>query len=552
MNDLKDRSNINIENLTQILQAKKNLPRINFKKLKLGRFQDLYNSFQKKTITTIILDAGLINQYFPQRTTKSTITPDLQAINPLRKRGEEKEELIVPKELQKPTPEASDEPVVPEIKEEIAEDIAEEIAEEIKEEDVTFNLEAQIAQEEESVIFSPSQVSLPPFKDDILSSSGIQPSFVWPPQNIEKKSKKKKSKKLKKKKKGKPYFIQTVQEQTHVYPWQQSNELYEDFENIFQGSLESTLLDIKTKEQTPKPDDIPLVLKAVLPQTTTNDESLEIIFENIKFKPHSKAKDLFFKVELLGKGFVKKMLNRFGSIQVTPIRIIIYGGLIVTLGYLVWSYNSGNLNINYFQKPKQKQLVRDLFKDKHLSKKNTGLEKEKVDLIKPFSRDDGGIFKPIGEAERLALIKRAQEALESRIDPFGQEDIIPKKTIEEKAKEKEDEAPKEIELQRKQIELVGIISSKKSDLALINVYVADYVVNPDDPGEIIETKLKTALSMAVPNRLEISVLDPVEGWNVKKIQKSLSKTEDPIIELVKGNQKFKLKVGQRVLLPEEE
>ena len=57
--------------------------------------------------------------------------------------------------------------------------------------------------------------------------------------------------------------------------------------------------------------------------------------------------------------------------------------------------------------------------------------------------------------------------------------------------------------------------------------------------------------MAVPNRLEVSLLDPVDEWYVKQIVKGKAKGDDPMIELVKGDKKFKLKVGQKVLLPEE-
>ena len=73
----------------------------------------------------------------------------------------------------------------------------------------------------------------------------------------------------------------------------------------------------------------------------------------------------------------------------------------------------------------------------------------------------------------------------------------------------------------------------------------------DDDKLTRETKLKAVLSMAVPNRTEISVLDPLEDWYVKQISKSKSRSDDPTIELVKGDKKFTLRVGQRVLFPEE-
>ena len=145
----------------------------------------------------------------------------------------------------------------------------------------------------------------------------------------------------------------------------------------------------------------------------------------------------------------------------------------------------------------------------------------------------------------------ARESLENRIDPFGQEAVLPKELIQQKMEEQKNTGPLEIPLNRKQIELVGVISANNKNLALVNVYNADYTITEDDDKPAKDSKLKTALSMAVPNRLEVSLLDPVDEWYVKQIIKGKTRGDDPTIELVKGDKKFKLKVGQKVLLPEE-
>ena len=92
---------------------------------------------------------------------------------------------------------------------------------------------------------------------------------------------------------------------------------------------------------------------------------------------------------------------------------------------------------------------------------------------------------------------------------------------------------------------------RDKNLALVNVYTAEYTVMADDEKTIRDQALKTALGMAVPNRMEVSLLDPVEDWFVKEISKSKGRGEDPWLELVREDKKFKLKVGQKVLLPEE-
>ena len=161
-------------------------------------------------------------------------------------------------------------------------------------------------------------------------------------------------------------------------------------------------------------------------------------------------------------------------------------------------------------------------------------------------------MKPIGESERLVLIEKARESLEGRLDPFEVRRTPAESTegipgITPTSESSTDDIP----LQRKQFELVGVISAENKNLALVNIYVADYAVKSEDDKATRDTKLKTALSMAVPNRIEVSVLDPLEDWYVKQIIKSRSRTEDPMIELVKRDKKFKLRVGQKVLLPEE-
>ena len=562
MNDLKARSEFNCEDLNlyekrqisfSFSDVKRSIPRINFKKIKLNKFQSLYSEFKKVTIT--FLDDNLLKINLPVRKSVSEEVYDAKFVSPLRRKIESEEEKL------------------PFIKEESK--------------DVTFNMEAQVIHDEENVIFSPSQVSLPPLKEDVLSSSGEQSVFVWPPpEQKEQRSKKQEARSKKKQKsnlkKKKPYFVKEEKEKeaqetsfvikSQVFPWVVQNEPDEEIEMLFQGGLESALLDMPQDFSQTKPEKLKdepykestlqnesdkqqVIFKAIQSQGLFSEEISNVIdFKNIKFSSPYKAGKLRYSVELLGK--VKKIMGKFGSTKITPIRIIIYGGFIVTLGYLLWTYYVPDLRMKYLADLKDdRSVVKDLFKKKHVYKKFLDLgekdKKEKINISKPFIKSEEGIFKPISEQERLALIQRAREALESRLDPFGQEDVLPRKVREEKMKEKEEKGLKEIEFERKQIELVGVISSKTSDLALVNLYTANYAVSEDDVKETRESKLKSALSMAVPNRIEISVLDPIEGWVVKQIQKSKSRNEDPMIELVKGDKKFKLKVGQKVLLPEE-
>lgn len=242
--------------------------------------------------------------------------------------------------------------------------------------------------------------------------------------------------------------------------------------------------------------------------------------------------------------------------KASPIRIIFYGGALATALYLLWT-NYGDVikekATEYFPQKQEKVVVRNVFKNKHTYKnkktKSKSKSKTKGKQAEEFS-DEEFSFKPITEDERISLILKARENIESRLDPFGQEAALPPSTIE-KIKETKETVIPEIKIERKQVELVGIISARDKDLALVNIYTAEFTVTPDDTEESVEDELKKSLGKAVPNRIEVYVLDPVEDWFVKSIKRSKSRSDDPSIELVKENKKFRLRVGQKVLLPTE-
>lgn len=532
------------ERSLSLSDIKTRVPRVNLKKIKLDKLQNIDFSLKVKNVTRFFLDDSLLNLDLPIKRTTEEKKYESISYNPLRKRTEpEDEEVKVIKEIK-------------EVEEVEKVEAVQEKEEEAEKKDVTFNLEAQIMEDEENVIFSPATVSLPPFKADILSSSPEQSAFVWPPaeQKItdtqKRKETKKKQKKQKSQKKKKPYYLSIEKppvQQPFSFPWTAQKENYQSFENIIQEGLESTLLDIPEValpfvSEPPPPKETPLtpvIFKAIVPVIVTNEEE------------GTGSNKLNYGIELQGR--IKKMFEKIGRVpKITPIRIIIFGGFVATLGYLIYGYFFGDLKLNYLGENKSdKVVVRDLFKQNYVNREDLSKSVLK-ETKKNVEKETESIFKPITENERLSLIQMAREALENRLDPFGQESVLPQSVIDKKIKEKEGEKPPpDIPFLRKQLELVGVISTKVNDLALVNIYTADYTVGPDDEDAIRETKLKSALTMAVPNRIEVSVLDPVEGWYVKQIQKSKSRNEDPYIELVKENKKFKLKVGQKVLLPEE-
>lgn len=527
-------------------------PRVNFKKIKLSSFQNLDNTLKQKNITRIVLDSNLEKIKFPLKRKVTETVYKESHYNPLRKRTDIE---VLPYDIS----------------------IDDEIEKE-ESRDVTFNLEAQIAQEKENVILSPAIVSVPPFKEDVLSTSGEQSTFVWPP--VKQKSRSEKGKKLKEKKakKKKPYILRELkqpQSQQTGFPWTVPEQEYLSLENIFEGGLESELLDIPNpthiieEESQPQKEvkseqleisqeitdakDMPheAVLKAFSPSFDNNlvNETINALnFDNIKFdKSFLEQIERGRQAERGERG--EKMFDRFTGARLSPIRIIILGGFAATLGYLLWGYISPVYNVLLLPQVKNKQervVVKDLFKEK------SGGLKARIDeknIEKITSEEE--FFKPITEKDRIALIQKAKESIETRLDPFGQESVLPVSVIEDKLKEDEDKPPPEIPLIRKQVELVGVISTVTKDLALVNVYNAEYSVNVLDDKVTKETKLKSALSMAVPNRIEVSLLDSIEDWYVKQITKSKARSEDPTIELVKGDKKFKLRVGQKLLLPEE-
>lgn len=537
-------------------ELQNSIPKINFKKIKLHTASELENRLKAKNITTISLTDKLDKINFPlKRVTKEESYENIQ-INPLRKKAEVEDFEVRTEEPQ--------------------EEFKEEIQEVTK--DITFNLEEEIAQEEENIILTPLATSLPPFKEDVVSASGEQNTFIWPPKEGKKSKPKKKTtlkKNLKQKKKRKPYFIQTTpplpkESTSFPFGWLTAEQEYKALENIFQGGLELELTGEERITQPPKETPIQSEFKAKdtshltekqpfkaikpnLPDNLTNELLNNINPKEIKLKTSfDLLSKVNFGIDLLGKA--EKMFNQYKS-KLSPLKIIALGGLTATFGYLIWNYYHPAIDIDSFYKQKntKEPAVRDLFKSKYTMKEKLNIEQNESKEKLAQKTSEESLFKPITEEERQAIIQKAREALESRIDPFLQDAVLPQSTIEERIKEKEEaeKPPPDIQLLRKQVELVGVISTKDKNLALVNVYTADYTVSPDDDKTARDTKLKAALGMAVPNRIELSVLDPVEDWYIKAINKSKSSSEDPTIELVKGDKKFKLKVGQRVLLPEE-
>lgn len=517
---------------------KSNVPRINLKKIKLSKDSDLDSLLREKNITKVYLDDALfslaISKHIGGREEKKV---DLASVI-LRKKG------------QKPG----------------------------KEKQVTFNMEAHAASKEENVIYSPSDVSMPPLKEDIVSSSGEGEKLAWPPKEKEG-GKKEEGKKEGGKKEGgkteeekkvegkkKPYYLSLPSEQgeekeeekkepsqQQAFPWTKSNESYEGLDTLFQGGLESELLGteeaIPTGEKLPQDLDLEKGLEPKLEETVPESKqkppekiSVFALQPNIQVDAISSkaAKDKIQDKDDKLKGKEKSMFN------LTPIRIIIIGGAVATLSYLLTTYYE-----NYFgggSSTGTKVKISNVFKKNHIKKKSLDVKKSNEEAEEFSSKL---AFKPITEKERLALIEKARQAIESRVDPFGFEAFFPKITEKEKKLAKAKEKG-EVALQRKQVELVGVISAANKNLALVNVYTADYTVKVDDDSKTREAALKAALGMSVPNRLEVSILDPVEDWFVKMINRSKSRSDDPSILLVRGSQQFKLKVGEKVLLPPDQ
>ncbi|MBI1857605.1 MAG: hypothetical protein HYR97_00580 [Candidatus Melainabacteria bacterium] len=522
--DSSDSQNISLS--VSLEDIKSRIPRINLRKIKLGKTNNLEKLLKEKNITRVLLDDTL---YSLEVVSKEALATEKPMVSVLRKRTD------VDK----------------------------------KEKQVTFSMKAEAAQEEENVIFSPSDVPMPPYKEDVLSTSGEPKSLAWPPVPDEKASEKKEEKKIEEKKeevkkeeaekepdevkkKKKPYFLSLpdeVEEQKSIekenqpkeetpvgLPWGDESKNYEGLDTLFSGGLESELLGIpknlpSKQEISNEPDlEFPQFQEGIIPFDIPNKTN---VIEN-KLETKVLSKDDKLK---------RRTKTMFGKLKLSPISIILIGGTAATLGYLMWVDNSTN---QYGVPPQGEQTVRTLFKQKHVLKKSLGVAGE----AEVLESEDKLAFKPINEAQRLSLIQMAREAIESRIDPFGFESFLPKLETAKKADTKPKE-PGEVGLSRRQVELVGVISTSERNLALVNVYTVEYSVKINDDKETRNTALKSALSMAVPNRIEISVLDPVEDWFVKSIHKSESRTEDPYVVLVRGQEQFNLKVGEKVLLPED-
>lgn len=538
MNDLKDRSNKNayFENflrkasdLPSISQIKKHIPKVNFKKIKLFQYQDIDRSLKTKNITKVYLDNILEQADFPAKRHIEKKDLETSSTNPLRKKNSQGEDELKVHKLETSNPPA-------EIKK--------------QEEVVTFNLEAHVNHDEEDVIFSPSTVTIPPLIEDSLSTSSgsakniIEESieqksqFIWPPPtSIKRTYGKKKRKKEKSKQKNKPYFLQSSQSQAE-FPWVKAQEDYQSIENIFKGGLESELIDTPVEKvpsrnpeiQERKPEQI--TYKAVQSQAFLDQDIKNVELDTIL----ESGNKVNFDTGTLGK--VKEMFYKLGNLKITPIKIAVIGGTTACISYLLWNYFIPNVTVPRSNKDYISRS--QIFKQKHIPKTKEETPQETINKT----------FKPITEKERLALIAMAREALGGRADPFGQESFLPFLSNKSGLTATGEKEVPTVPAQRKQIELLGVVSTKDKTLALVNVYTANYAVELEDDSDSIEKKLKDALGMAEANRIEVSVLDPVDDWSVRAIQKSKSRSDDPTIELVKGDKKFNLRVGQRVLLPE--
>lgn len=600
MVDLKSRSNVDVqlEGLfnrylvsISVSQIKKGVPRVNFKKIKLSKVKNLGDLLNKKNITSVYLDDSLLglNLSFKREIAERQYgATESKYLNPLRKKVDH--DLPGLKSQ-------TDTQLVEEDKGAVTDElpfVSGELLKEDSEETIapspSFNLEAQISHDEENVIYSPSTVSLPPEEGGVISATGEQSDFIWPPpqkQEVrEGEDEITKRKKKKTKKKSKSYFLIKEEPQKEKlvltdplkpagFPWMSSKEDYEGLEDLYHGGLESELVDpedvgkkheeslagkVESKKES-KPEQLDkeidelykkqsevqmtpaqVIFKAFapnIPPGILQERKILPVFKDIKPRATLDKGD---KVNF-GVGKVEKMLGKFGGLKITPIRIIVYGGIAATIGYLIFNQFYPNVRMPLLQQQDDLAFKNIFKKTTQLKKSDNTVKKEEVDSI---------VFKPITESQRLALIQKAKESIAGRLDPFGQENVLKSIPPEKRQEIAEEKGPIDFPKQRKQVELVGIVSSKDKNLALVNVYTADYTLSEEDGKKEEENKLRLALNMAVPNRLEVSILDPVEDWNVNLISKSKSRSEDPVIELVKGDKKFKLKVGQKVLLPEEE
>lgn len=585
MVDLKSRSNIdaNLEGLfnkhlvsISVSQIKKGVPRVNFKKIKLSKVKNLDDLLNKRNITNVYLDDSLLglNLSFKREIADTQYSSTEFKLNPLRKKIDHDLPVLnsqADTQLEEEEKRAMTSKL-PFVSGELPKEGNKETIE--KEEQVpapSFNLEAQISQNEENVIYSPSTVSLPPEVSDVISSTGEQSDFIWPPPQKQEVREEKdditKQKKKKTKKKSKSYFLIKEEQQKEKpagFPWMSSTEDYEGLDVLYHGGLESELVDPKDigkKHEESKPEqkdkeidelykrqsEAPMAQAQVkfkafvpnIPSEILQETKILPVFKDIKPRATLDKGD---KVNF-GVGKVEKMLGRFGGLKITPIRIVVYGGIAATIGYLIFNQFYPNVRMPVIQQQDDLAFKNIFKKTTQFKKSDVPIKKEEVDSI---------VFKPITESQRLALIQKARESIAGRLDPFGQENVLKSIPPEKRQEIADEKGPIDFPKQRKQVELVGIVSSKDKNLALVNVYTADYTLSEEDGKKEEENKLRLALSMAVPNRLEVSILDPVEDWNVKLISKSKSRSEDPVIELVKGDKKFKLKVGQKVLLPEEE
>lgn len=555
MKDLKKRF-LDINNVVTLIHdyssdealVRKNIPRINLRKVKLT----------KQPLLEETLSDNLIKIDFPVfREVKDQEVEKLN-IKPLRRKKEVDEP---PKQIKLDQEDAEE-------KAEDKIDISEELPEPKPEKEELFQVEI-------------SQIDITE-----ISQGADALNLIWPP----------KVKEEKKISKEKPYFIREEKQEAEKheakkqdvvekaekpqakekpFPWISQGDEYMGLESVFSSGLESELVGMPQEEK-------PTELLPSLFSESKEDIELEMLYQKKKeeepisatlfkaFKPQvntdnvsSSKEPLTIAVEKpvtteleekkinVKKSFLRKagyMLDKLKGIKISPLRVVIWGGLACTICYLLISrYMPGSFN--YLVQDEAGDTVANVFdRQKHMLKRD--LRKQLLEEGS-IQEEDHGQFAPISEKQRETLIENARQALQGGADPFGLESFLPPVQPEVSKKEDKSTEPQEISVERQQLELVGIIGAQNKNLALVNVYNALYTVLPTDDNEMRTNKLKLALSKAVPNRYEVSVLDPIEDWYVKSISKGKARTDDPVIELVKGDKKFNVKVGQKVLLPEE-
>ena len=565
--------------LPNISEFKSSIPRINLKKVKLSSVKEFNSLLKHKNITRVYLDQKIFSADFGFKRETKDDAIDYLNVNVLRKKSDKDDHIT-----------------------QITFNMEAQIANKEQKEHIIFSpsVVSMPPLTEDVVSTSGEELSWPPKeqkkKKHKAGKKKKKPYFLSVPEEVkpienkvveEETTKEQDSEKIlesesfhdeeeKQKIQSENVMFATEQEESTEkphsgFPWAQESETQDTLDSIFKGGLESELLDAadqiieenKTKETSLSDDVFNQEIKEPEEVKKSEEVSEEVKEEqNVRYvralSPEinyssalnnaTETIDVSNLANVIEKQFEQKVVDKsvklkgkagqmFGQFKISPITIAILGGAAATLGYLYWTYNSNNFQTTPV---KMKKPVGSIFKNKHIKKET--LEVNQI--------NDKLSFQPIGEKHKEDLIQRAREAIESRVDPFGIESLPASDPVFKKMEAEEKETI-EIQLQRKQIELVGVIGTEGKALGLLNIYTASYTAKQEDDELTRENALKEALGKAVPNRIEVSALDPVEDWYVKQINKSKARGDDPTVVLVMGNKQFTLKVGQKVLLPED-